>query len=193
MDAPNMRPRKMTLSEYEAATLHREAESIRELSNSMPEQQATDRTRQGTAQYLANGLEKTGHYLVVAENSSGEVVGNAWIRPDPREACGPTDSAWLYDINVFAPFRRRGYGSAILACAEDLVARAGGSRLGLNVAGDNAAAIACIAAMATKSRRCSSARTCTPGSAEPPTRYHDPARSSTNQRKREGQMKAHHR
>jgi hypothetical protein len=27
MDAPNMRQRKVTVSEYEAATLHREAES----------------------------------------------------------------------------------------------------------------------------------------------------------------------
>ena len=41
----------------------------------------------------------------------GEVVGNAWIGPDPGQASGTASSAWLYDINVFEPFRRRGYGS----------------------------------------------------------------------------------
>jgi ribosomal protein S18 acetylase RimI-like enzyme len=48
----------------------------------------------------------------------------------------------LYDINVFAPFRRRGFGSGILAALEELVAREGMSALGLNVVGDNEAAIA---------------------------------------------------
>ncbi|MFG2563785.1 GNAT family N-acetyltransferase, partial [Streptomyces sp. NPDC048496] len=52
-------------------------------------------------------------------------------------------AAWLHDINVFAPFRRRGYGSAILAAAaEELVAREGWTSLGLNVFGDNEAAVA---------------------------------------------------
>ncbi|MGW1192192.1 GNAT family N-acetyltransferase [Streptomyces sp. NPDC002559] len=78
----------------------------------------------------------------MAENGSGEVVGNAWIGPDPGQASGTADSAWLYDINVFEPFRRRGYGSAILAAAEELVAREGRTALALDVVGGNEAAIA---------------------------------------------------
>jgi ribosomal protein S18 acetylase RimI-like enzyme len=69
-------------------------------------------------------------------------VGNAWSGPDPRQAAGTASSAWLYDINVFPTFRRRGYGSAVLSAAEELVAREGWTSLGLNVSGDNEAAIA---------------------------------------------------
>lgn len=142
MDARNVTLRKMTPSEYDVATEHREAESARELSKFVPEELARERAHQGTAQFLPDGLETAGHHLVVAENETGEIVGTAWIGPDPRKASGTIRSAWLYDINVFAPFRRRGYGSAILAAAEELVARDGKMSLGLNVVGDNDAAIA---------------------------------------------------
>lgn len=142
MDAQKVTLRKMTPSEYAAATEHREAETARELGKFMPQELAWERTRQGTAQFLPDGRDTAGHHLVVAENGSGEVVGNAWIGPDPRQAAGTADSAWLYDINVLAPFRRRGYGSAILHAAEELVAREGRTSLGLNVVGSNEAAIA---------------------------------------------------
>ncbi|WP_336052199.1 GNAT family N-acetyltransferase [Streptomyces sp. CA2R101] len=142
MDAQKVTLRKMTSSEYDVATEHREAETARELAKFMPQELARERVRQGTIQFLRDGLDTDGHHLVVAENGSGEVVGNAWIGPDPRQAAGTKSSAWLYDINVFAPFRRHGYGSAILAAAEELVAREGKTSLNLNVAGDNEAAIA---------------------------------------------------
>lgn len=142
MDARTVTLRKMTPEEYDAATGHREAESVRALSEFMPEELARERVRQGTARFLPDGLDTAGHHLVVAQNGSGEVVGNAWIGPDPGRSSGTTSSAWLYDINVFAPFRRRGYGSAILAAAEELVAREGRTALGLNVVGSNEPAIA---------------------------------------------------
>jgi ribosomal protein S18 acetylase RimI-like enzyme len=126
----------MTAAEYEQATLHREAESVRALAKAMSEDEALDRVRQGTARFLPQGLQTPGHHLVVAENDRGEVVGDAWLGPDPSGAAG---SAFLYDINVYEAFRRQGYGSAVLAAVEEL---AGGGRLRLNVNGDNAAAIA---------------------------------------------------
>lgn len=134
--------RKMTLAEYRVATEHREAESVRVLSRLMPEELARERVRHGTARFLPDGLETAGHHLLTAENQLGEAVGNAWVGPDPGQASGAGSSAWLYDVNVFAPFRRRGYGSAILAAVEALVAREGKTALGLNVVGDNEAAIA---------------------------------------------------
>jgi ribosomal protein S18 acetylase RimI-like enzyme len=134
--------RKMTPAEYRAATGHREAESVRVLSRLMPEQLARERVRRGTAMFLPDGLDTAGHHLLTAENESGEAVGNAWVGQDPSQAAGTTGSAWLYDINVFAPFRRLGYGTAILAAAEALMAREGKTALGLNVVGDNEAAIA---------------------------------------------------
>jgi ribosomal protein S18 acetylase RimI-like enzyme len=48
----------------------------------------------------------------------------------------------LYDINVFEQFRRQGYATAILAAVEGLAAREAMAALGLNVVGDNDAAIA---------------------------------------------------
>ncbi|MEV6023604.1 hypothetical protein [Streptomyces sp. NPDC052036] len=84
--------RKTTPSEYEVATEHREAESAQELSKFMPEELARERVRQGTAQFLPNGPDTAGHHLVVAENESGEVVGNAWIGPDLRQASGTAGS-----------------------------------------------------------------------------------------------------
>ncbi|WP_459545641.1 GNAT family N-acetyltransferase [Nocardia sp. X0981] len=142
MDIPKVTLRKMTEAEYEQATRHREAEGARELGRFMPADEAWKRARQGTAHFLPAGRDTEGHHLVVAENEDGEVVGDAWVGPDPQATTGTADSAWLYDIDVHEPFRRRGYGSAILAAVERLVADGGGTRLGLNVVGDNAAAIA---------------------------------------------------
>ncbi|MFD3588120.1 GNAT family N-acetyltransferase [Streptomyces sp. NPDC058683] len=134
--------RKMTPAEYGAATEHREAESVRVLSKVLPEEVARERVQHGTARFLPDGLDTPGHHLLMAENEAGEAVGNAWVGPDPNQASGSASSAWLYDINVFRPFRRLGYGSAILAAAEELIASEGKTALGLNVVGDNEAAIA---------------------------------------------------
>ena len=142
MVAPKVILRKMTETEYEQATRHREAEGIRELAKLIPEDEAVKRVLAGTTHFLPQGRDTAGHHLVVAENEAGEVVGDAWVGPDPQDATGTADSAWLYDINVFERFRRNGYGSAILAAAEELVAGEGRTRLGLNVVGDNDAAIA---------------------------------------------------
>ncbi len=79
---------------------------------------------------------------MTAWNEAGEAVGNAWVGPDPAQAAGNVSAGWLYDVNVFAPFQRRGYGTAILAAAEALIVDQGWTALGLSVVGDNAAAIA---------------------------------------------------
>ena len=132
--------RKMTPAGYEAAADHREAESIRALSRLMSEDEARAAARRGAAKFLPDGLDTAGQHLLAAENEAGQVVGNAWVGPDPGRTAA--SAGWLYDINVFEPFRRSGYGTAILAAVEELVAREGMTALGLNVVGDNEAAIA---------------------------------------------------
>jgi GNAT superfamily N-acetyltransferase len=139
MDAKQVTLRTMTPAEYQAATDHREAESVRVLSRLVPEDLARERVRRGTARFLPDGLHTAGHHLLTAQNGSGEAIGTVWVGPDPG---GSVDSAWLHDINVFTPFRGRGYGSAILAAVEAVVAGEGHHTLGLNVVGDNEAAIA---------------------------------------------------
>ncbi|MFC0439910.1 GNAT family N-acetyltransferase [Kutzneria buriramensis] len=142
MAVQQVKLRRMTAAEYRAATEHREAESVRALSRVMPEQAARERVRGGTARFLPDGLDTAGHHLLTAENELGEAVGNAWVGPDPAQPVDTATAAWLYDINVFPPYRRAGYGTAILAAAEALIVREGKTALGLNVVGDNEAAIA---------------------------------------------------
>jgi GNAT superfamily N-acetyltransferase len=139
MTAQPVTLRSMTPAEYQDATEHREAESVRVLSRTMPEELARERVAHGTARFLPDGLDTAGHHLLTAENNRGEAVGNAWIGPDPG---GNAEAAWLYDINVFDQHQRRGYGTAILSALEDLIAAEGRTALGLNVVGDNTAAIA---------------------------------------------------
>lgn len=142
MDAHRVVLRKMTPAEYRAATEHRESESVRALSAIIPEEQARERVRLGTAKFLPQGPDTAGHHLLTAEDESGEAVGSIWIGPDPGQVTGTAGAAWVYDINVYAQYRRRGYGSAILAAAEQIVAGEGKTTLGLNVVGDNEPAIA---------------------------------------------------
>ncbi|GAA1989056.1 GNAT family N-acetyltransferase [Catenulispora subtropica] len=141
MTAQQVTLRKMTAAEYRAATEHRELESVRALGRLMPEELAWERVRAGTARFLPDGLDTSGHHLLTAENAAGAAVGNAWVGPDPGKAASTAAAAWLYDVNVFEQFRRRGYGSAILTAVEVLIAQEGKTALGLNVVGDNEAAI----------------------------------------------------
>ncbi|MBD0691781.1 GNAT family N-acetyltransferase [Streptomyces sp. CBMA123] len=142
MDDRKVTLRQMTPAEYQSATEIREADTIRELARLMPEEQARERTRQGTARFLPDGPDTPGHHLVVAEDESGRTVGTAWIGPDPRSESGTSTSAWLFHLRVLPEYRRHGYGAAILTAAEQLVARLGGTDLALNVFGGNDAAIA---------------------------------------------------
>ncbi|MGW0179767.1 GNAT family N-acetyltransferase [Nocardia sp. NPDC003345] len=132
----------MTPEQFDDATAHRELEAVRELTRFMSEDLARKKVREGAALYLPDGLDTPGHQLLVAHGSAEQAVGDLWIGPDPNAATGTERAAWLYDIYVFEPFRRRGYGSAILTAAEELLTAQGATRLGLNVNGDNAAAIA---------------------------------------------------
>ncbi|MFD8599207.1 GNAT family N-acetyltransferase [Kitasatospora sp. NPDC059646] len=141
-DRKTVRLRPMTPAEYRASAERREAETARELAAFLPEELALERARQGSAQFLPNGADTAGHHLLVAEDADGRVVGEAWIGPDPRQALGGGDSAWLYDLYVSPAVRRRGFGSAMLRAAEALTARGGRTALGLNVFGGNEAAIA---------------------------------------------------
>ncbi|GAB2868032.1 GNAT family N-acetyltransferase [Lentzea nigeriaca] len=130
-----MQLRRMTAAGYRSAAEHREAESVRVLSRVMPEEVAWERDRSGASRFLPDGLDTAGHHLLTAEEESAEAVGTVRVGPDPGQASG---SAWRYDINALPAHRRRGYGSAILAAVEALIAREGKTALGLNVVGDDA-------------------------------------------------------
>jgi ribosomal protein S18 acetylase RimI-like enzyme len=140
MERPRVTLREMTEDEYRSWVAEVQDRVVHELLEWMPEEEARATAARGIAQYLPQGVATPRHTLVIAEDAAGTPVGNAWVGPDPHRADG-SDSAWLYDINVRPGARRTGYGAAILAEVEALVARDGKTSIGLNVVGTNDAAI----------------------------------------------------
>jgi ribosomal protein S18 acetylase RimI-like enzyme len=63
-------------------------------------------------------------------------VGVLWLGLSyPRD-----DSVWIYDIEVDAEHRGKGFGRLLLAAAEEEARRAGATAMGLQVFGANAVA-----------------------------------------------------
>ncbi|MEV0805382.1 GNAT family N-acetyltransferase [Micromonospora sp. NPDC050200] len=140
MSAPVVTLRAMRQDEYENYTARRDMEYVQSLAATMPVEAAMEKARQDRAQFLPRGLTTERHRLLVAEDTTGRVVGYAWVGlEEPRTRT--TDTAWLYDISVEEPYRRSGYGKAVLAAVEAVAREAGATRLGLNVFGHNEPAI----------------------------------------------------
>jgi ribosomal protein S18 acetylase RimI-like enzyme len=135
MAEPHIRPmradefadyRRRTITEYAA-------EHVR--VGSWTEEEAEQRAAKQTDDVLPDGVATEGQALLVAE-VDGEAVGLVWVGPAPGGRAG----WWIYDIEVIAAQRRRGYGRALLEAAEREVRRRGGEAIGLNVFGGNDAA-----------------------------------------------------
>jgi ribosomal protein S18 acetylase RimI-like enzyme len=117
------RYRERAVSEYAA-------EHVR-AGNWRPEE-AERRAEMETDGLLPDGVDSAGMVLLVAE-SGGEVVGMVWVGVAPNRTAG----WWVYDIEVVATQRGRGYGRALLAEAEHEARRQGAGSIGLNVFGYN--------------------------------------------------------
>ena len=106
-------------------------------SGAMPAQAALDKAQRDTARYFGDGAATPGQ--LVFRIMAGEAgVGWLWIGvpgPDPDPLM-----AWVFDIEIEAPFRGRGYGRAAMERAEDVVRARGMTSLGLNVHGQNTVA-----------------------------------------------------
>jgi GNAT superfamily N-acetyltransferase len=140
VEAPVVTLRAMRQDEYENYTARRDMEYVQSLAETMPAEAAMEKARQDQAQFLPQGLATERQRLLIAENTTGQVIGYAWVGlEEPRTKT--TDTAWLYDISVEEPYRRSGYGKAILAAVEAVAREAGAARLALNVFGHNAPAI----------------------------------------------------
>jgi ribosomal protein S18 acetylase RimI-like enzyme len=141
MSAPVVILRDMRQDEYDSYSDQRDRQYVESMAETLPPEAAREQARKGREQFLPQGLATERHRLLVAENAAGQVVGSVWVGfEEPRTRS--TETAWLYDIRVDPAHRRSGYGTAILAAVEQLVRNAGARRLGLNVFGANAAAIA---------------------------------------------------
>jgi len=95
-----------------------------------PPAEALDRARAELEPVLERELDcaqRNGEKLWSAVERDGESVGWLWVRP--AHATG----SFLNQITVAAPHRRRGYGRAMLAALEELVAADGIDEVQLNV------------------------------------------------------------
>jgi len=103
-------------------------------SGALSAQAARVKARQDTARRFTVGLASPGQFVfrVIA----GDVpVGWLWLGV-PGPDLDPL-MAWVYDIEIDAAFRRRGYGRAAMLLAQDEARARGMTSLGLNVHGQN--------------------------------------------------------
>ena len=107
-------------------------------------EEALDRSREVLHDFITGeqGAWERGYRFFKGLDETRQHVGWIWdgpipkvIQPKPENAC------WLYQITVKEPFRRRGYGRAMLQALENLLQREDVAELYLNVFRWNQAAI----------------------------------------------------
>ncbi|HEY3313458.1 MAG TPA: GNAT family N-acetyltransferase [Anaerolineales bacterium] len=100
------------------------------------EAESVQRSRLEFDHYLPQGLDTPGHFIRNIINETRQVVGYLWYallenRPG---------TAFIYDFEVYAAYRRRGYASQALAALDVLAKDLGLKKLELHVFGHNTAA-----------------------------------------------------
>ena len=95
-----------------------------------------DRAAVEYTQYLPEGLDSAGHSLLTVLDGDGVPVGQLWLGPDRRDA----DGVFVFDIEIAADARGRGFGRGAMLAAEEFAAENGRTSIGLNVFGPNVAA-----------------------------------------------------
>ena len=98
-------------------------------------EEAPRRAEASTDELLAQGTDTDGHYLyLLRERATEEEVGVVWIAV--RDS-GADKSVWIYDIEVYEAFRRRGHGTRALQAVEKKAAELGARKVELHVFGHN--------------------------------------------------------
>lgn len=108
-------------------------ERARNLGTTIEEERATAAQQRETL--LPEGQRSAGHFFWKGVDESAGTVGNLWVFVDEGKR-----RAFIYDIEMDAAQRGRGYGTQTLAALEDQLKPLGVRRIGLNVFGDNAVA-----------------------------------------------------
>lgn len=87
---------------------------------------------------LPDGTNTRDHFLyAVRDASTSEEVGTLWFAVQNP---GAGRMVWIYDIEIFNPFRRKGYATKTLQAAERKAQELGADRIELHVFGHNEAA-----------------------------------------------------
>jgi ribosomal protein S18 acetylase RimI-like enzyme len=126
--------------EYETWLSHTVAEYTAEKvqAGNYHADEAVQRAEQEFRELLPEGPATPGQHLFsIVDAASGDCVGVVWFAEIQR---GPRREAFIYDLVVHEPFRRRGYARAAMIALEDEVRRLAIERIGLHVFGHNRAA-----------------------------------------------------
>lgn len=99
-------------------------------------EEALERARVEYESYLPQGLQTPGQFLFTLWNESGEKVGFLWYAIQSRQP----GWGFIYDFEIYEPFRRRGYASQALILLEQDARLRGLNKLELHVFGHNIAA-----------------------------------------------------
>ena len=94
--------------------------------------------RKEVERLLPQGLRTPGHYLLSIVTSPGEErVGELWLAAALSE--GPR-RGFIYDLLIYAPFRRKGYAREGMLALEEFAREKGMTSLGLHVFAHNSGA-----------------------------------------------------
>lgn len=99
-------------------------------------EQAKKKADNDWANLMPKGRPATGHYVfAIEDDESSERVGDLWF----AERTNDFDStvAFVYSIEIYEPFRGRGYGKQGMLALEEEVRKLGLGHIALNVFGGN--------------------------------------------------------
>jgi ribosomal protein S18 acetylase RimI-like enzyme len=101
-------------------------------------EEALQKATQEYAGILTAGLHTKDQYLfMIVDKQTAAKVGMLWFAATER---ANERVAFVYDINIYEPFRRRGYGEQAFLALETKARELGLEKIGLHVFGHNYAA-----------------------------------------------------
>ncbi len=101
-------------------------------------EEALQEARKEYQALLPDGVNSKNQYLfTIVDEETGAKVGMLWFADTER---ANERVAFVYDVNVYEPFRRRGYGEQAFLALETKVRELGLEKIGLHVFGHNHAA-----------------------------------------------------
>jgi ribosomal protein S18 acetylase RimI-like enzyme len=107
-------------------------------AGSLPPDAAEEMAREQVRSLLPNGVETQDQYLFWIEDAdTGTRAGLLWFARETRQG---EQTAFIYDIEIFDAFRRRGYASAALHLLEEKAREVGAATISLHVFGNNTSA-----------------------------------------------------
>ena len=80
------------------------------------EEDAPEQAEKEITSLLPNGLSTEGHHFLSIRDDEDTRVGTLWVSISTKQAHPP---AFIYDFEIFEPFRRRGYGMQALLALEE--------------------------------------------------------------------------